>query len=303
MKIALICLFAPALLVNTVWPVCRAWASEQDLYEEALRREMAVRALRELPDYISREQVPLSRAERDALKLAEAWARNPTKPILLSSGKVAFLYGAGIPTIISAPMHISDLEFEDGESVHNVLLGDTARWQVETGAVGSIPHLFIKPLDAGLETTAVVTTAKRVYHLRLVSERKGNMPYIGFIYPERGLAAARRQAERKEAEERHNSMNMDGRSVDLSSLDFQYDISGSASWKPVQVYNDGQKTYIRLPENTREAPVLLAESGGEMLVNYRLVNNVFVVDGVFEEISLVLGVGSRQERVSISRKM
>jgi type IV secretory pathway VirB9-like protein len=45
----------------------------------------------------------------------------------------------------------------------------------------------------------------------------------------------------------------------LGDLSFDYDVSGSASWKPVRVYNDGRKTIIEMPgtmEQT-EAPTLL----------------------------------------------
>ncbi|WP_277957829.1 TrbG/VirB9 family P-type conjugative transfer protein [Burkholderia plantarii] len=30
-------------------------------------------------------------------------------------------------------------------------------------------------------------------------------------------------------------------------LSFDYELSGSASWKPVRVYNDGRKTIIEMP--------------------------------------------------------
>jgi type IV secretion system protein VirB9 len=289
-------------------PAYAATASELEMYEQAYRNAQsagsgAVNVTRTMPDYFSKTPVALSKNDQEALKLAESWARTPSKPILLSSGKVAFLHGASIPTIIAAPLNITDLEFEAGESIQSVMLGDTARWQVDSGSVGNIPHIFIKPLDAGLDTSAVITTGKRIYHLRLVSQVKGSMPYIGFIYPESNLAVIRNQAEKAEKQAQFGSMvNASGQSVDVSSLDFNYRVDGSARWKPVQIYNDGLKTYIKLPPNIQEMPILLSKNRGDILVNYRVINNTFIVDGLFDELSLILGVGSKQEQISI-RKM
>jgi type IV secretion system protein VirB9 len=269
----------------------------------SVQAPVARAAAREMPDPLSPRQSALSREDQDALKLAADFAKHPNKPVIVGGGKMAYLYGASIPTIVAAPLKITDIELEAGEAIQNVLLGDTARWQVDSGAVGAVPHLFLKPLDAGLETNAVITTQKRVYHLRLISRREDSMPYVGFVYPERGLAIQRKQQEEQARQERFNSFSQGAEPghKDLSALDFGYSVSGSAKWRPVQVYNDGIKTYLRLPDGVRETPILLAQNSGS-LVNYRLVNGVFIVDGVFDELSLVLGVGSDQEQVTVARE-
>ncbi|MDR2503326.1 MAG: P-type conjugative transfer protein TrbG [Deltaproteobacteria bacterium] len=295
---------AAVIILILMFSPSAAAADEQAIYEHAYQdalRNQQVGVVRDMPDYLSPRQVPLTKAEREAMQMASEWAKNPNKPIMLSNGKVSFMYGASIPTVISAPMKITDLEFESGENIQNVLLGDTARWQVDSGSVGAVPHLFVKPLDAGLETNAVITTGKRVYHLRFISQRKDSMSYVGFIYPEHSLAIMRNQAAKEEKDARFKSFSGPASGhFDMTSLDFRYDISGFASWKPTQVYNDGMKTYIRLPDNIQETPILVAKNSG-YLVNYRFVNNVYVVDGLFDELSLVLGVGSSQEQISIKK--
>lgn len=278
----------------------------EGLYMEEVRKNESGRFSNQpnpLPDYFSKTSVHLTPEEKENLAKARAWALNPSKPVRLANGKMSFLHGASVPTLIAAPFNITDLELEAGESIENVLLGDTARWSIDSGYVGNIPHIFFKPLDTGLETSCVVTTNRRVYHLRLVSQRKGFMPYVGFLYAERRIAAIKANNE-KAARERHAKTTvLDGKTVDLSALDFSYKLSGDlrVPWKPVQVYNDGVKTYIRLPAKVQEMPVLLAKSGGDILINYRVENNTFIVDGDITEVMLILGVGSNQKKITVKK--
>jgi len=257
-------------------------------------------------DYISPKEVPLTPQERKAFNLSSDWSRRNMEPLLADGGKVVFVYGASLPTIIASPMQVCDVELQAGETVNEIVVGDSARWLVASGSAGnghnSAVHLFIKPVDAGLESSAVITTDRRVYHLRLVSQRNGHTPYVGFLYPDdmRQQTAQRKTKEAKAQE--WASTSLDGKAVDLSTLNFNYAVKGEAAWKPERVYDDGQQTFIRLPEKSRsgEMPVLLVrKSGKDVLVNYRVKGQVMIVDGLFERIALVLGVGGDQEQVEI----
>ncbi|MBQ4568246.1 MAG: P-type conjugative transfer protein TrbG [Desulfovibrio sp.] len=262
-----------------------------------------------LPDYLGQDTVPLTKGEQRALRLSRAWTGRGPAPVLSFSGKLIYVHGASMPTILASPMQVCDVELQKGEKVHEIVVGDSARWMVETGSMGSggneTVHLFIKPVDAGLETSAVVTTDRRVYHLRLVSQRSGHTPYVGFTYSDQLKIEL---AEKRAAEVRAahwDSTQIDGQSVDLSNLNFAYSVKGKAAWKPERVYDNGQQTFIRLPEKaaTGEMPVLLVRKGKQnIMVNYRVKDQAMVVDGLFEKISLILGVGKAQEEVIISRE-
>ena len=259
-------------------------------------------------DYLSPKAVPLTEAEKKALKLSRDWSRRNVDPVLSGGGKVVYVHGASLPTIVATPMQVCDVELEQGETVNEIVIGDSARWMVDSGTAGSgtgaTVHLFIKPVDAGLESSAVVTTDRRVYHLRLVSQRSGHTPYVGFLYSDalRRQSAARQAQNAKERE--WNSTTLDGKSTDLSALNFNYEVTGKASWKPERVYDDGQQTFIRLPESSKsgEMPVLLVRKGKQdVLVNYRVKDSAMIVDGLFERIALVIGVGGDQEKIEIIR--
>ena len=299
------------ILFALIFTLCTSTAfAAQDIppgYPPALEGMTETKAVPEI-DYLSPKVVPLTSKERKALSLSADWARQNVDPVLAGGGKVVYVHGASLPTIVATPMQVSDVELEAGEVVNEIVVGDSARWMVESGSAGSGPdakvHLFIKPVDAGLESSTVITTNRRVYHLRLVSQRTGHTPYVGFLYTETlNRQNAARQA--REAKEREwNSTTVDGQHADLSKLNFNYDVKGKAAWKPERVYDDGRQTFIRLPEKTAsgEMPVLLVRKGSkDVLVNYRVKDSAMVVDGLFERIALIVGLDGDQEKVEIIR--
>ena len=108
---------------------------------------------------------------------------------------------------------------------------------------GEVQHLIIKPMDVGLETSLVVTTNRRTYHFRLRSHRTQYMPQVSFKYPEDALAKWDAIKAREVQHRTDNTIPSTGEY--LGDLSFDYTLSGSASWKPVRVFNDGRKTTFR----------------------------------------------------------
>lgn len=156
-------------------------------------------------------------------------------------------------------------------------------------------------MDAGLKTSLVVTTNRRVYHMKLVSRASGHTPYVGFLYESQRQAVLKRDSKEKE----WATALEDGQALDMSNLNFGYRVKGKSSWKPVRVYDDGRKMYVRLPDTVSrgEAPALLVRQGQEdTLVNYRFKNNTYEVDGLFQHVVLIAGIGRRQDRVEIIKE-
>jgi type IV secretion system protein TrbG len=96
-------------------------------------------------------------------------------------------------------------------------------------------------------------------------------------------------------------------SISIDKLNFAYGlavVAGRPQWVPLQVFDDGHKTYIRFPAAMldREAPALfvVSSAGDTQLVNYRVKNDTFVVDRLFEMAELRVGQQS-QEIVRIVR--
>ncbi len=219
-----------------------------------------------------------------------------------ADGKVIFLYGEVQPSVVCSPLQVCDIELQGGEVVRDVLVGDTVRWKVEpatSGAAGGQAiHLIVKPSEPGLVTSMVVTTSRRTYHIQLKSHPTQYMARVGFEYPEDVSTKLADVNARLEASA------IPGAGVPAEQLSFAYSVSGSAGWRPTRVYSDGQKTYIQFPRSVsgQDAPVLFVVSGGQnRVVNYRMKNNMMVVDYNIDRAVLVSGVGWKQQKVTISR--
>ena len=261
-------------------------------------------------EYLPPDTVPLTAKEKRVLDLVRQWSgkgKSGNTTSFMQGGQLVYVHGAdgGIPVVIAAPLQVVDVELEPGEMVNEIVVGDSARWQVESGSAGASTHLFIKPIDVGLESSAVVTTDRRVYHLRLVSRKNDYTPYVGFVYADdlrRQVAA--NQAQQQRQQKWKSTEDQSGATTDLSKLNFAYDVSGSAPWKPERVYDDGRKMYIQLPSSTGsgEMPALLVKKGQkDVLVNYRVKGLTMEVDGLFPHLALVVGVGRSQELVEIRK--
>jgi len=266
--------------------------------------------------YFSNQNPDLTPQEKAAIAIAHKWqaaSARGIKPVPGADGTIKFLFGAQQPSIVCAVLQVCDVELQAGEQVNSLHVGDTARWTVDPAITGSGPsevlHLIIKPMDVGLDTSLVVTTNRRTYHFRLRSHRTEFMPRVAFTYPEDAVAKwdALKSHEVKEKHER--TIPQTGEY--LGDLNFAYDVDGAAPWKPVRVYNDGVKTIIQMPSTMAqtEAPTLLVVlKDGDLftddetvIVNYRVQGDRYIVDTIFEKAILIAGVGSSQDRVTITK--
>lgn len=260
--------------------------------------------------FLNGDNPELNTQEKKALSIYDSWSsdnKNASMPAYGNNGGIAFSFGASQPSIVCAVMQICDLALEAGETINSVNIGDSARWNIEPAITGSgsnqIQHLIIKPLDVGLNTSMVITTDRRTYHIRLKSHRTQYMPSVYFRYPEDTLKKWQSiQTQRQQHEQREVLPDTGQR---ITDLDFEYTLSGSASWKPLRVYNDGNQTIIVMPKNLSqmEAPALLVIRGKDQLnVNYRIINDRYIVDSIFDKAILITGSGSGQTKVTINRK-
>ena len=266
--------------------------------------------------YFSTNNPALTPQEKAGIAIAQKWRSSSAtgiKPVAGPDGSIRFLFGAQQPSIVCAVLQVCDVELQAGEQVNSIHLGDTARWTVEPAITGSGPaevqHLIIKPMDVGLQTSLIVTTNRRTYHLRLRSHRTEFMPRVAFTYLDDAMAKWDAIKIRESKDKQTRTIPQTGEY--LGDLSFAYDVAGSAAWKPVRVYNDGVKTIIQMPSAMQqtEAPTLLVvrKEGGvfteeeTVMVNYRVQGDRYIVDTVFDKAVLIAGVGRTQDRVTISR--
>ena len=282
--------------------------------------------------FFNPENPSLSPQEKAGLAIGQHWrtaSATGIKPVAGGDGSVQFLFGATQPSVVCAVLQVCDIELQPGEIISNFNAGDQVRWRIEPARSGSpqgeIEHVMLKPLDVGLRTSLIITTDRRTYYLQLVSHRTEYMPRVSFAYPDdvHQQWAAFKATDRERLTRRiggdvesegARSPESASNSAYLDRLDFNYRIEGEASWKPVRVFNDGRKTILQLPETLTqtEAPSLLVlrgedslwpwgEKAEEVMVNYRVQGNRYVVDSIPERMLLIAGAGDHQTKVTITK--
>jgi type IV secretion system protein VirB9 len=263
----------------------------------------------------------LTRQEKEALRIGNKWraaSASGVKPVAGTDGTVQFVFGDTQPSIVCAPLQVCDIELQSGEVISNFHVGDMVRWRIEPARSGSgegeIEHIIIKPLDVGLRTSMIITTNRRTYYIGLVSHRTDYMPRVSFQYPDD--TAHKWKGFQKENESRlfdKTETEAPG-SLLLKNLSFEYTIDGDASFRPDRVFNDGNKTFLEMPKNLHqgEAPTLLVIRGEdgilpwgkkaeEVIVNYRVQGNRYVVDSIPDQLILIAGAGDFQSKVVITK--
>ncbi|WP_017166902.1 P-type conjugative transfer protein TrbG [Xanthomonas phaseoli] len=264
--------------------------------------------------YFSKNEPKMTPQELAAVAIGKKWQEGQdVKPSQGADGSINWPYlpGKQYP-VMCAVLQVCDVALQPGENVNGLNVGDP-RYTVEPAVTGSgssqVIHLILKPLDVGLDTTLVLTTDRRTYHFRLRSSRTQLMPFVSFTYPETAMAKWDAIKARETQVRQENTIPQTGEY--LGNLNFNYSVDGSARWKPVRVYNDGRKTIIEIPSTMQqsEAPALLVvrKDGGlftdaeTQMVNYRVQGDRYIVDTIFDKAILVSGVGSSQDKVTITR--
>jgi type IV secretion system protein VirB9 len=209
--------------------------------------------------------------------------------------------------IYTAPQKLTDIQLRPGERlVGKPATGDNIRWVLARGASSSggieQQHIYIKPTRPDLETTLCINTDQRSYILELHSYEDAWMAAVAWRYPQEEIA----QLETSLEQQQQLAQATTASAIQIDKLNFNYGLavmSGRPQWQPLQVFDDGHKTYIRFPLSMldREAPALFVVSGGDtQLVNYRVRNDTYIVDRLFETAELRLGQKD-QEVVRIVR--
>lgn len=284
---------------------------------EELPQTQPVEAIPSIPSVMPETmKVPLTFKERHGVDLANQWKDRPELPRQGPDGVVTYLFGATLPTLVCSPLEVCTIRLEPGEIVNDVHAGDTARWRISPSTVGSGKDMttivVVKATEAGLDTNLFVTTDRRAYSIKLISDAVEWMPMLAFDYPANlsadWAAYNKKVADQKKAAAatvaRKTIPQSGGQRID--KLDFNYRISGDRTpWRPVRVYTDGRKTYIQFPSGSfpdgAPALVSLAKGGKAVMVNYRLKGDRYEVDRVLYNAELVVGTGRNQEKVKIRK--
>lgn len=195
-------------------------------------------------------------------------------------------------TILARPKSVTNIALNPGENIVALAVGDTTQWVI-TKTTG---HVFLKPIQPDIATTATLVTDQRTYQLTLRSSPENGKFYqrVSWNYPDILIYEREQRAivqKRTDAERERLASTIASPGVNLEKLNWDYKVSGDAPFKPQQVFDDGKFTWIMLPK-VQEIPAVFMMSGdstkGELL-NYNLRGQYMVIQRLVPEIMLKLG--------------
>src|SRR5690348_12909332 len=121
----------------------------------------------------------LNEQEAAGVQITAQWLAKSSRvmsPTPGPDGSAQFPFGECLPQVVCAPLHMTDIELQAGETLDaskDIHVGDPKRWAIEGSYSGEgeaqTPHLYVTPTQIGIFTTLNVTTSKRSYRILLVS--------------------------------------------------------------------------------------------------------------------------------------
>jgi len=157
------------------------------------------------------------------------------------------------------------LEFDPGERIENVAIGDALGWQVTPNRKANL--LFLKPMAQRPDTNMTVVTNLRRYTFQLSVRARAParaIPYsVRFTYPQAAVAVVTPEPAPAPPVDRNHA----------------YSYQGSPKALPMQMFDDGQATYFAFGRD-EDLPAIFAvdADGGEAVVNSHMLLGYVVVD-------------------------
>jgi len=226
----------------------------------------------------------------------EAAGRATVQPQDYSNSAMLYDYDRDfVYELYCQPFRVSDITLQAGEKAAEApFVSDSERWMLGAGvsyeAGAPVQHIYVKPTESGLTASLIINTDLRVYHLVLRSFRDVYMPIVRWRYHDRDMPQNYISGQRPGTAPPSDDSAL---SPDLKNLSFNYKITYGffkrPRWLPTMVYDDGRKTYAVFPELalTMELPAVFEDRAD--VVNYRVWQNVMIIDKLVEKITIKLG--------------
>lgn len=304
-----------ANILNDGSPLSSATSDPQNDYRQYEEYQHSLQEAREERERIQQwekmdKEIKLRRYDALVFDMRKSFeeAKDATNPFIGEQGYVIYPYGEVVPVITCRPLRMTDIALEPGESIMGIHAGDTTRWQFSPSQSmkngQAVSHIVVKPLQPGISTNMLIHTDRRTYNLDFTSTDGVNyLRGVAFSYNMNDLSTifvnSQNAARPQKALEDELQSGTD--SLDFEELYTQYAIDnrGKVDWSPNAVFDDGLKTYIRMPVRFSETPAFyIVVDRKPAMANYRVKGRYYIVDRLFDK--AYLRVGSKT--VTITRK-
>ena len=287
--------------------------NEEELHQYLIEEELKVQDIEPTVIYIDKPVYVPSKDYEEEKKLKgydavwDSQSKATINPENYKNGTFYYTYNENfVYEIYAQPLHLTDIILEDGEVVMgNLHLSeDESVWELTADVArnpvtgDNIQHLFIKPACAGLDSTFIVVTDRRVYHMRLKSFKSVHMAMVKFTYP------GTKNNFSTSAKGNSNGLSIENEYVTVSNpgfLSFDYKMKygfNKPEFLPKRVYDDGNRTYIVVDDIVLHKELPLVFNERNEIVNYVVQKNVFIIPRLINKITLRLG----KEKVIIEKK-
>ena len=197
---------------------------------------------------------------------------------------VVFNYSENsIYEVYSKPDYLTTLRLAPNEKVIFKAGGDTERWMIEEAVGGkeNRTYIYIKPLEEDIKTNINIVTDKHSYFINIESKNGEYNPLVEWQYPNE------RKILMNEYEDNSESIG----TTDLMKLNYRYFWNKNSKLSPVQVFDNGKKTFIVLKANLQEMPAFYVKGVDNQLslVNTKIEGRNVMINSVVKEIHMALG--------------
>jgi|TARA_R110002167_G_scaffold184717_1_gene385206 P-type conjugative transfer protein TrbG len=240
--------------------------------------------------------------------------------VVHSPGFITYPYSPySRPIITCAPLRVCTIQLEKGEKINSIQIGDSARWLVTNFLTGpnaeeGSESIAIKPLveTPGISTDLVISTNKRVYTIGLLSDPNSDTHVVNFYYPTQTLRQINEKAAARLLQHNNeqvvNGVPTKGTVVNEQDIHTNYTLSGDKpAWsKGMEVFDDGSKTFIKMPKIADRVtlPVVwvMTSNGHKEPMDAMYKHPYFILNGLYQKIYLISGVGAHRIEVTINNK-
>ena len=156
-----------------------------------------------------------------------------------------------------------------------------------------------KPVYSGLDSSFVIITDRRVYHLRIKSYKDTHMAMVKFTYPN-----TRNVWAKSPNDNAAKGVSIENDYITVTNpeyLSFDYKMKygfRKPEFLPQRVYDDGNKTYIVVDDIVLHKRLPLVFNERNEIVNYTVQKNVFIIPRLINKITLRL----EKQKVTIEKK-
>lgn len=196
--------------------------------------------------------------------------------------------------VFTKPLASTHIQLDNDERVKILALGDTAGWITAQRD----NNVFVKPRYPNISTSGTLITSKRTYQFMFRSTTESGRWYqrVSFQSPSDMMMEVvqddRKQLTAVTSERVGESSGVESKiaqPVSPEALNFNYEVSGDPSVKPINIYDDGFATYIQIRQAEDVPAVFRLIDKDIELVDYVLRGNTIVIARVLDAGMLKLG--------------